>query len=62
MPAASAASISASRLADAGEDDLARIAAGGDHARELAAGDDVEAAAQPREQIQDREVGFAFIA
>ena len=42
-------------LADAGEHDLARIAAGGDDARELAAGHDVEAAAEPREQVEDRE-------
>ena len=35
---------------------LSRIAAGGEHARELAAGDDVEAAAETREQIEHREV------
>ena len=56
MPAASAWRISACALADAGEHDLARIAAGGDDARELAAGDDVEAGAEPREHVEDREV------
>ena len=35
---------------------LRGIAAGGDHARELAAGDDVEAAAEAREEVEDREV------
>ena len=43
-------------LADAGEHDLARIAAGRDHARELAAGHDVEAAAQAREDVEHGEV------
>ena len=36
---------------------LARVAAGGQHARQLAARDDVEAGAETREQRQDREVG-----
>ncbi len=39
-------------LADPGEDDFARIAAGCYDARELAAGDDVEAAAQTREEVE----------
>ena len=56
MSAASAWRISAVALADAREHDLARIAAGGDDARELAAGDDVEAGPEPREHAQDREV------
>src|SRR5207244_11153241 len=43
-------------LADAGEDDLAGIAACGDHAGELAAGNDVESAAQAREHVEDREI------
>jgi len=34
------------QLADAGEDDLARITAGGQHARQLATGDDVETRAE----------------
>ncbi len=44
------------RLADAGEDDLRRIAAGGDHALEFAAGDDVEAASGAGEGLQHREI------
>jgi hypothetical protein len=39
-------------LADAGEHDLARIAAGLQHARQLAARDDVEARAQFRQHLQ----------
>ena len=42
------------RLADAREDDAGRVAAGGEDALELAAGDDVEAAAAAREPLQDR--------
>ena len=49
-------------LADAREHDLARVAAGGEHARELAAGDDVEAAAEPREESRTARFEFAFIA
>ena len=59
MPAPSA-SISAAGLADAGEHDPCGIAAGGDDARELAAGDDVEAAAEAREEVQDSEVGIGL--
>ena len=44
-------------LADTREDGLRRIAASGDDPLELAAGDDVEAASRPRQQIQHREVG-----
>ena len=40
------------RLADAREDDLAGVAAGSDHARQLAARDDVESAACAREGLQ----------
>ena len=47
-------------LADAGEDHRGRIAAGAEHAFEFAAGDDVEAGAERREQIQNREVAVRF--
>ena len=43
-------------LPDAGEDDLRRIAAGREDAGEFPAGDDVEAEALPREEVEDREV------
>ncbi len=43
-------------LADTGKDDPLRRTAGSEHARKLAAGDDVEAAAEPREQIEYREI------
>ena len=43
-------------LADAREHDVRRITAGGDHARELAARHDVEAASHPREHVQHGEV------
>ena len=45
-------------LADAREHDLRRIAAGGDHPRQLAAGNDVEAASEAREDVQHSEVGI----
>ena len=48
------------RLADAGEHDLGRIAAGRQHAIEFAARDDVETRAQTREQVQYRQVGVGF--
>ena len=44
------------RLANAGKDDAGRVAAGGQHALELAAGDDVEAAAVAREPLQNGEI------
>ena len=52
------------RLADAREDDPLRRAAGGEDALELAARDDVEAAAAAREPLQDgeRRVGLDGIA
>src|SRR6266850_5847659 len=43
-------------LADAGEECLARIASRRHHARELAAGNDVEAGAELGKQRQDREI------
>ncbi len=43
-------------LADAGEHHLARIPAGAEHAVQLAARDDVEAGAEPREEAQHRQV------
>jgi hypothetical protein len=43
-------------LADAREDGLARVAAGCDHAQQFAAGDDVEAGAFARQQVEDGEV------
>jgi hypothetical protein len=47
-------------LPTARKHDPGRIAASGDHARKFAAGDDVEAAAQAREQIQDRQAGVGL--
>ena len=44
------------RLADAGEDDAVGPSARREHARELAAGDDVEARAQARQHVEHREV------
>ncbi len=44
-------------LADPGEDDALGPAAGGQHAREFAARDDVEAGTEPREDAEDGEVG-----
>ncbi len=44
------------RFADAGENDLGRIATGPEHALEFTARHDVEARAERREQIQDREI------
>ena len=41
-------------LADAGKERLAGIATGGEHARELSAGDDIEPCTQAREQREDR--------
>ena len=43
-------------LADAREQDLARVAAGRQHARQLAARDDVEAGAQARQQGEHRQI------
>ena len=43
------------RLAHAGEDDLAGIAARREHARELAARNDVEPASKARKEVQHRE-------
>ena len=43
-------------LAHARKHDFARVATRGEHALELAARDDVEAAAQPREQSENRQV------
>ena len=43
-------------LPDPREDDLRRIAAGREDAGEFPAGDDVEAEALPREEVEDREV------
>ena len=56
----SASSISASLLPTPEKSVLRRIAAGGEHARELAAGDDVEARAQAREQREHRQVGVGL--
>ena len=55
MPAASAASISASLLPTPEKTTLRGSPPAAIDARELAAGDDVEAAAEPREQVEDRE-------
>ncbi len=51
-------------LADAGEDDLLRVAAGGQHAFEFADGDDIETATGLRKRLQHRQrrVGFHRIA
>jgi len=43
-------------LADAGEDDAARLAAGGEHALQFTARDDVEARAETCQHVQDTEV------
>ena len=43
-------------LADAGEDDLAHVGAGGANAGQLPAGDHVKAAARPGKQLQDMNV------
>jgi hypothetical protein len=48
------------RLADAGEHYFARTAASGQHARQLATGNDVEAGAEPGEKVQDGEVGIGL--
>ena len=56
MPSSSARCISASVFPTPENTILRRIGAGRDRARQLAAGDDVEAAAQAREQVQDRQV------
>jgi hypothetical protein len=47
-------------LAHAREHHLARVAPSGDHALQLAARDDVEAAAQAGEQVEDGEVGVCL--
>ena len=47
-------------LADAGEDHLASIAAGGQHAGQFAAGDDVEAGAQLGEYRQHAKAGVGL--
>jgi hypothetical protein len=47
-------------LADAGEHHLGRIAAGAQHPRQLAAGDDVEAGTQARQHLQHRQVGVGL--
>ena len=47
-------------LAHAGEHNTGRVAAGTQHARQLAAGDDVETAAQPRQGLQHRQVGVGL--
>ncbi|MCY1405636.1 hypothetical protein D9M71_208810 [compost metagenome] len=47
-------------LADAGEDDLARFAAGGQHAFQLAARDDVEACAEAGQHVEHAEVGVGL--
>ena len=56
MSCDSARRISSTRLADAGKNHLAGIAAGGKHAQQFAAGDDVEAGAPPRQQVEDGQV------
>jgi len=48
------------RLAHAGENHLARAAAGGQYALEFAAGDDVETGAQPGEGGKDGQVGIGL--
>ncbi len=52
------------RLADAGEDHLGRVAAGGQHPLQLTAGDDVKAAAGPRKHLQhaERRIGLHRVA
>ena len=55
IPAESACAHLLLRLAHAGEDDLAGIAARREHARELAARNDVEPASQARKEVQHRE-------
>ncbi len=47
-------------FAHAGEHDPRRIRAGSDRARKLAARHDVEAAAQAREQVDDRQIRVGF--
>ena len=47
-------------FADAGKHGFGRVAAGGNHARQLAAGNDVEAAAQFGKMAQDAEVAVGF--
>ena len=47
-------------LADAGEDDTARLSAGGQHTLQLTARDDVEAGAEARQHVQHTQVGIGF--
>jgi hypothetical protein len=47
-------------LADAGKQHLRRVAAGGEDARQLAAGDDVEARAEAREAVEQRQAGVGL--
>ena len=60
IPAASAAAISAARLADPGKDDALGRHAGGERAAQLALRDDVGAGAEPGEQAQHGEVGIGL--
>jgi hypothetical protein len=48
------------RLADAGEDDLVRAAAGRQDPRQFTAGNDVEAGAEIGEELEDGEVGVGL--
>ncbi len=47
-------------FADAGKNDVARVAAGANDALEFAAGNDVEAGAERAEQLQHSEVAVGF--
>src|SRR5258708_1536945 len=47
-------------FAHAGEDGLCRIAAGRDHPREFAAGNDVESAAHARKKVEDGQIRIGF--
>jgi|GEM_PF-6075133 len=47
-------------LADAGEDDALRLAAGSQHALQFAARDDVEARPEARQDVEHAEVGVGF--
>ena len=60
MPALSADSISCLVFADARKDDFLRIAAGFERAKQLAAGNDIEAASLLGERPQQRQVGIGL--
>jgi hypothetical protein len=60
MPASSAARISSRDLPTPENTILLRIAAGGEDARQFAAGDDVETGAEFGEKVEDGEVGVGL--